>query len=297
MQRKHTTEIDGIVIRHEYVEADRVRLHVAIAGEGPPVVLLHGFPEHWWSWRRQLPALVRSGFSVWAPDMRGYNLSDRPLAVSAYRLRHLVSDVAALIRATDQPRVHLGGHDWGGVVAWTFAAHHPELVDRLVICNAPHMGVYMQKVWRTTQLLRSAYVPLFLLRGVAEWILRARRYAAVRRMMPALAARPDVFSQADLDTYVEALSRPGALTAGLNYYRANVFSKDLVWAQAAPTMAETLVVWGMRDPALSPQLLDGLQNAAPNARVHRVAGAGHWVHIEAPEEVNRVVTGFLQGAS
>ena len=290
-------EIDGVAIDHRDVVGSGVRLHVAVAGEGPPVLLLHGFPDHWWSWRHQMAALVRAGFSAWAPDMRGYNLSDRPREVSAYRLQHLVDDVAALVRATGAPRAHVAGHDWGGIVGWTFAAYRADLLDKLVICNAPHMHVYLKKLWRTSQALRSAYVALFLLPAVPEAILRARSFQLVRRMFMGSAARPNVFSEADLDTYVEALALPGALTAGLNYYRANFLSKDLEWARAARIAARTLVLWGEQDPALSRQLLDNLHEVAPDLRIHRVANAGHWVHIESAEEVSRVITNFLRDGS
>lgn len=126
-----------IEIRHERVQGHGVELHVARAGAGPPVILLHGFPENWRSWHRQIGPLAVAGFSVWAPDMRGFNLSERPAGREAYLLRHLVADVAALVRATGHPRAHVVGHDWGGIVAWTFAGAHPELLDKLVILNAP----------------------------------------------------------------------------------------------------------------------------------------------------------------
>ncbi|MGH9330715.1 MAG: alpha/beta fold hydrolase, partial [Vicinamibacterales bacterium] len=212
----------AIEIRHERVKADGLELHVAAAGEGPPVVLLHGFPENWRSWRRQFDPLVRAGFSVWAPDLRGYNLSDRPAARDAYHLRHLVADVAAIVRATGHRRAHIGGHDWGGVVAWTFAGHHPELVDKLVIFNAPHAKIYFEKVRRPPQMLRSWYVLFFLLPGLPERVMSARNFAAVRDMFKRQPARRGAFSDYDIDQYVEALSFPGALTAGLNYYRANL---------------------------------------------------------------------------
>jgi pimeloyl-ACP methyl ester carboxylesterase len=288
-------EFEELQVRHERIKADAVELHLAVVGSGPPVVLLHGFPENWRSWRRQFAALVHAGFSVWAPDMRGYNLSDKPADQAAYHLRHLIADVAAIVRAAGYPRAHIGGHDWGGIVAWTFAGHHPHLVDRLVIFNAPHLEIYREKVQRPPQMFRSWYVLLFLLPRLPELALSARNFRAVRDMFRRLPARAGAFNDEDIDEYVRALSSPGALTAALNYYRANVRSGGVALARSARIAAETLVIWGDQDPALGPELLDGLERVAPHVRVHRIAGAGHWVQNEAPEEVNRVLTDFLVG--
>jgi epoxide hydrolase 4 len=280
-------------VRHERVKADGVELHVAAAGDGPPVVLLHGFPENWRSWRRQFDPLVRAGFSVWAPDLRGYNFSDRPAAREAYHLRHLVADVAAIVRATGYPRAHIGGHDWGGVVAWIFADRHPDLVHKLVIFNAPHPKIYFEKVWRPTQMLRSWYVVFFLLPWLPERTMSVRNFAVVRDMFKRGPARRGAFSDHDIEQYVQALSLPGALTAGLNYYRANVRSDALAMGRSARIAADTLVIWGERDPALTIGLLDGLETVAPRVQVRRIPDAGHWVQNEASQEVNHMLMEFL----
>jgi pimeloyl-ACP methyl ester carboxylesterase len=280
-------------VRHERVKADGVELHVAAAGDGPPVVLLHGFPENWRSWRRQFDPLVRAGFSVWAPDLRGYNLSDRPAAREAYHLRHLVADVAAIVHATGYPRAHIGGHDWGGVVAWIFADRHPDLVHKLVIFNAPHPKIYFEKVWRPAQMLKSWYVAFFLLPGLPERTMSARNFAVVRDIFKRGPARRGTFSDDDIEEYVQALSLPGALTAGLNYYRANVRSDALALGRSARIAADTLVIWGERDPALTIGLLDGLETVAPRVQVRRIPDAGHWVQNEASQEVNQMLMEFL----
>jgi pimeloyl-ACP methyl ester carboxylesterase len=273
-----------------------VALHVVRAGEGPLVVLLHGFPEFWYSWRHQIGPLVDAGFSVAAPDLRGYNLSDRPTDAAAYHLRQLVEDVAAVVRSAGHARAHVVGHDWGGIVAWAFAGAHPELLDKLLIMNAPHMRLYVQTVRRNLrQALRSWYVLLFRLPGLAERLLAARDYAAVRRMFERFPARRGAFSPADVERYVEAISRPGALRAALNYYRANAGGSGLRLAYSARTDAETLVIWGDKDPALLPDVLEGLERVAPRARVHHMPDVSHWVQSEAPEEVNRLMVEFLRG--
>jgi pimeloyl-ACP methyl ester carboxylesterase len=288
--------MDESRLRHQRVEgAGGVGLHVVRTGEGPLVVLLHGFPEHWISWRHQIGALADAGFSVAVPDLRGYNLSERPSARDAYHVRLLADDVAAVIRACGQTRAHVVGHDWGGIIAWTFAGVHGDLLDKLVIMNAPHMRLYVKVARRNVrQLLRAWYILFFRLPRLPERALAAVNYAAVRRMFKELPARRGTFSDEDIDQYIEALRRPGALTAGLNYYRANGGSGARL-AATARSAAETLVIWGEKDPALVVELLDGLERVAPRVRVHRLPDASHWVQNEAPDEVNRVLIEFLQG--
>lgn len=276
------------------MDAEGVRLHVARSGSGPAVVLLHGFPEFWYSWRHQIPALVDAGFSVVAPDLRGYNLSDKPPGRGSYRLEHLVRDVAAIARSTGQKRVHVVGHDWGGILAWTFASQHRDLVDRLVIMNAPHLGRFSEVVRRPPQIFRSWYLLLFQFPRIPERAIAARNYAAIRSLFRDKPAVEGAFSRDDIARYVEAISRPGALTAALNYYRALRLPGASRIGRRARTDAETLVIWGEQDPALTIGLLDGLERYAPRLRVHRIPHAGHWIQSEAPAEVNSVLKEFLQ---
>lgn len=289
--------MDESRLRHERVATGAgVTLHVVRAGEGPLVVLLHGFPEFWYSWRHQIDPLVDAGFSVAAPDLRGYNLSDRPMEVGAYDLRLLVEDVAAVIRSTGHERAHVVGHDWGGIIAWTFAGTHPALLDKLVVTGAPHMRLYVRAVRRNLrQALRSWYVLLFRLPVLPEWLLAAGNYAAIRRMFERFPRRRGAFSPSDVEKYVAAVARPGALTAALNYYRANAGTGGFRLAYSARTEAETLVIWGEKEPALVPEVLEGLEGVAPRSRVVRLPGVSHWVQSEAPEEVSRLLIEFLCG--
>jgi pimeloyl-ACP methyl ester carboxylesterase len=290
-------EVAGVKLRHGRVVGDGgVGLHVVTAGEGPAVVLLHGFPEDWRTWRRQIGPLVRAGFSTWAVDLRGYHRSDRPVGRAAYRLEHLVADVAAVIRATGRPRAHVVGHDWGGIIAWAFAGAHPELLDRLVILNAPHVGVYLGKLWRTSQWWRSGYVGFFQLPVLPERALSAGHFRLLRRAFDRLAGRAGAYGATEVKGYVRAMAEPGALTAAINYYRANVRRDAMEMAKWARTGAETLVIWGERDPALVVELLDGFERFAPRLRVHRIPEAGHWVQNEAAGEVASVIGEFLGGA-
>lgn len=281
-----------IGLRHEQVRAAGVELHVARAGEGPPVILLHGFPENWTSWRHQIGPLAAAGFSVLAPDLRGYNLSDRPSGREHYHLRHLVNDLAALVRHTGHPRAHIVGHDWGGIIAWTFAGEYPELLDKLVILNAPHMQRFLEKVRRPPQMLRSSYIGFFQLPLLPERALAARNFMLLRRIFTHTPVRKDTYSAEAINEYVASMARPGALTASLNYYRANIGS-GFALARKVRTQAETLVIWSERDPALGTELLERLDEFAPYLRIHRIPDVAHWVQNEAPDEVNRVLLRFL----
>jgi epoxide hydrolase 4 len=282
-------------LRHEMMRGDGVALHVLRAGKGPAVLLLHGFPENGSSWRHQLTPLVRAGFSVLAPDLRGYHRSERPSGRAAYRLRHLVEDVAALIDDGGQERVHLVGHDWGGIIAWAFAATYPEKLAKLVILNAPHPRIYLRKAWRPPQLLRSWYALFFQLPVLPERLLAARNFALLRRIFRRMPALPNAFSPAEIDDYVAAFATPGGLRAALDYYRANL-GRELLMASRSMVAAETLVIWGERDQALGRNLLDGLEEVAPRARVQRLSQAGHWVQREAPQQVNGLIIDFLRSS-
>jgi pimeloyl-ACP methyl ester carboxylesterase len=280
-------------VRHEQVRAAGVNLHVARAGDGLPVILLHGFPENWTTWRHQIGPLADAGLSVLAPDLRGYHLSDRPAGRESYHLRHLVDDIAALVRHTGHPRAHIVGHDWGGIIAWTFAGEYPELLDKLVILNAPHMQRFLEKVRRPPQMLRSSYIGFFQLPLLPERALAAHDFMLLRRIFTHTPARKNTYSAADIDEYVASMSRPGALTASLNYYRANMGS-GFALARKVRTQAETLVIWGERDPALGTELLERLDEFAPRVRIHRIRDVAHWVQNEAAEEVNRMLLNFLK---
>ncbi|MGV3742016.1 MAG: alpha/beta fold hydrolase [Burkholderiaceae bacterium] len=268
-------------------------LQVAVAGEGPPVILLHGFPESWRSWKHQIAPLVNAGFSVWTPNLRGYPPSDIPPDREAYHLCHLVGDVIDIVDATGYGRAHLVGHDWGGIIAWTFAGLHPERLDKLVIMNAPHMQLYTERVWRSSQMLRSLYVLLFQLPLLPERLLASRHYKLIRDIFRTMPARKPAFSQQDIEAYVTMLAQPGALRAALDYCRINMRPDALALARAARTDAAALVIWGDRDPALEVGLLNGLERFASRFTIRRIPDAGHWVQNEAPQEVNAALLGFL----
>lgn len=277
---------------HREAVVDGVRLHYVEAGEGPLVILLHGFPEFWYEWRFQIPALAAAGFRVIAPDLRGYNLSDKPRGVGSYRVDALVEDVAALIRHVGVERAHVVGHDWGGVIAWYLPMLHPELVERLAVLNAPHPAAFRRELRRPDQLFRSSYVAFFQFPWAPEAAFRANDFALLEHVFRTEPARPGAYTDEDVRLYKEAMARPGALTASLNYYRAAVrHSPPRVRRIDAPT----LLIWGERDPHLVVRLTEGVERWVPDLRVERIPEASHWVAVDEPERVNRLLADFLRG--
>jgi pimeloyl-ACP methyl ester carboxylesterase len=289
--------LESIGLEDGYAQLGDVRLHYVEAGQGPLVVLLHGFPEFWFGWRRQLPALAEAGFRVVAPDMRGYNLSSRPAGVAAYAIDLLAADVRDLIRERGEERAFLAGHDWGGSVAWATARAHPESVERLAVLNFPHPRGIRRGLRRPRQLIRSWYMLVFQPPWLPERLLSARRWAALRRPLED-DARPGAFTDQDLAHYVEAWSQPGAITAMLNYYRAGFRQRRQIREQSGAVKAPTLVVWGDRDRYLVPELAEPEPSDVPNLeRVERLPDASHWVQHDEPERVGRLLIEFFGNRS
>jgi pimeloyl-ACP methyl ester carboxylesterase len=286
--------LDMIGVRDSYADLDNTRLHYVESGEGPLVVLLHGFPEFWFSWRFQVPALAAAGFRVVAPDMRGYNLSSRPRGVPAYDIDCLAGDIRDLIRERGAESAFLAGHDWGAAVAWATAMNHPEVVGRLAILNVPHPRRLLHGLRRPRQLVKSWYMFLFQLPWLPERLARARRWWFFRYGFEH-DARPGAFTPTDIDRYVEAWSQPGAATATINYYRA-VFRQSPRRAEARirPVDAPTLVIWGERDRYLGAELAEPDPADVPNLeRVVRLPNASHWVQHDEPERVNQLLAEFF----
>lgn len=270
---------------HREARLNGVRLHYIEEGEGPLVVLLHGFPEFWYSWRYQIPALAAAGFRVIAPDQRGYNLSEKPRGIEPYRVHHLVEDVAELIRHAGAERATVVGHDWGGGVAWYVPLLRPDVIDRLAILNAPHPMRFVRQLRTPGQLLRSWYMFYFQIPRLPEAGIRWNRYEAIRRELP----------REDIERYIEAIDRPGALTAAINYYRA-AFRYGLreVLRENRTVRVPTILIWGERDKYLGLGMTEGLERWVPDLRVERIPGASHWVQIDAPQRVNELLIGFLK---
>jgi epoxide hydrolase 4 len=285
-------EIEGA--RHIRLDAGGVSLHAVEAGRGPLVILLHGFPEFWWSWRLQIPALAAAGFHVVAPDLRGYNLSDRPPNVADYKLEHLSADVAGVVRAMGEKKAHVVGHDWGGGVAWSFAMAYPELLDRLAILNVPH-PVRMEQALRSSakQLAKSWYMFFFQLPRLPERFLRANDFANLRKSL--VAGRDRHVPESEVQPYVDAARRAEGLRGGIDYYRAAM--RAALTGSLPETRvieAPVLVIWGQKDRFLGEELAEPPARWVKNARVEYLPDASHWVQLDEADRVNALLAGFLR---
>jgi pimeloyl-ACP methyl ester carboxylesterase len=287
-----------VTIVHETVEANGIRLHVARAGAGPLILFLHGFPEYWGMWRPLLEHFGARGWCAAAPDLRGYNLSEKPAAVEAYRVKHLMADVLALAARYTKEKFVLVAHDWGGAVAWSVAISHPGRLSGLVMLNSPHPYAFWRELCASpAQREASAYMTLFRL-AKAERVLSANGYARLLAWFPGL--DPDYRRG-----LLEAWSQPGALTGGLNYYRASPLyppTADDPGPQKLQLKPEdfvvrvpTLVLWGERDPALLTGCLDGLEALVPDLKLVRVPEATHWIARERTERVIAEIEAFTIG--
>jgi pimeloyl-ACP methyl ester carboxylesterase len=288
------TELPAGWVHREFV-VNGVRLHGVEAGRGSLVLLLHGFPEFWYSWRHQIPALAAAGYRVIALDQRGYNTSDKPPGVESYRVERLVDDVVEVIRAAGEREAVVVGHDWGGAVAWMTAIHRPEAVRSLVVMNAPHPRRFFEELHRPGQLLRSWYIFFFQLPRLPEWLLRSGNFRSLDIALSRDPVTPGAFTPEDIAAYRAALAQPGALTATINYYRAlSCMPLRQVLRDLRPIACPTLLIWGERDPYLSRRLTEGLEPWVPNLTVARIPDASHWVQADAAGKVNETLLEFLR---
>ncbi|MGH8901179.1 MAG: alpha/beta fold hydrolase [Egibacteraceae bacterium] len=268
------------------IEVNGLSFHVLDEGQGPAVLLLHGFPDSSNLWRHQLPALAQAGYRVIAPDLRGFGESDRPEEVEAYALPLLVGDVVGILDALGVERATVVGHDWGAALGWTLAAMVADRVERLVALTVGHPNGFFADPFGQRQL--SWYILFFLFPGVAEEALRRDDWALYRTF-----SRGD----GDLDRYIRDLERPGALTAGLNWYRANIspetFGQDK--SAALPSVGcPVMGVWASGDVALGEaQMLASSTYVTGPWRYERLDGIGHWIPLEAPDRLNQLLTDFI----
>jgi pimeloyl-ACP methyl ester carboxylesterase len=279
---------------HHHALINGIQLHYVEAGSGPLVLLLHGFPEFWYSWHHQIAALSTAGLRVMAPDLRGYNESDKPAGIPNYRMELLSGDVLGLVRHAGVERAVIVGHDWGGAIAWDVAMRHPEVVEKLIILNAPHAAAFQREIGKLSQLLKSWYIFFFQLPWLPEWAMRRRHFAALERTLRQDTLRRGAFSEEDIQRYKEALARPGALTATINYYRA-IFRGRLWRGHSTPVIkAPTLVIWGEKDRYLNLSLTNGLGQWVKVLRIERLPGVSHWAQNDAPERVNELMLDFVR---
>ncbi len=275
--------------RHGYASVNGVKLHYAEMGSGPLVILLHGFPECWYEWRHVMTHLAPY-FHVVAPDMRGYNWSDKPSGVGEYKTATVAQDIVDLIEALGESRAYIVGHDWGGAIAWYMGMHHGTHINKLVVANAPHPAAFERELKRFRQLGRSWYVLFFQL----PWLPEASIRLALRSTLQGSAATPGAFTQDALDVYMNNISQPGVATAMINYYRAT-FRQGPAWFKTGEQSISmpTLLLWGMKDFALLPELTEGLEEWIDDLRVVRIPDSGHWVPEEKPGVMSDNLIEFL----
>ncbi len=280
------------------VQANGLRFRTLVDGPatGEMAILLHGFPEGAESWTRQIDALARAGALAVAPDMRGYGMTDVPASRGEYAVDKLVEDVAGLIRAFGRDTAHVAGHDWGAIVAWFFAGRHPDMTKSLTVLSVGHPAALADATRRDEdQITRSQYVQLFLMEGKAEDVLAEDEHRRLRAMYT-IGPNPNAIPPSVVEKFVRSLSRPGRLTAGLNYYRANL-RPGTVWGALAGRLsitAPTTLLWGDQDPALGRLQADKTAEYMQGEyRLEILAGAGHWLQFERPIEVGRALVDTL----
>lgn len=278
-------------MHHDRLLTNGLSLHYVTEGEGPLMLLLHGFPEFWYSWRHQIPAFS-DRYKVVALDLRGYNDSDKPVDVKAYRMPELVADIHGAIAALGYQRCVLVGHDWGGAIAWSFANSHPEQVEQLIVLNLPHPAKFVEGLKTPQQLLRSWYIVFFQLPILPELLLQAGNCQLIATMLQQTSVDETTFTEADLNAYKEAAAKPGALTAMINYYR-NIFEfvdGPSTWKQLT---LPTLMIWGEEDVALGKELTYGTEAYVKNLTLKYIPHCSHWVQQERPQQVNQYINEFL----
>lgn len=281
-----------------FIHVNGVQLYVVQAGEAParPVLLLHGFPEFWYSWHSLIDPLTKAGYRLWMPDQRGYHLSDKPASLAAYSLDEIAKDILGLADAMGQEKILLVGHDWGGAAAWWFANKHPERVEKLVIFNAPHhaaFGKALKTGWE--QRLRSGYMLFFQLPYLPEFCLKLLNWQVTVSLLR-LTSRPNTFTYEDIENYRAAWRQKGAITTMLNWYRAAARVPRERPASTRITVP-TLILWGGRDVAFQKNLAQMSLEKCDEGRLVMIDEGTHWVHHEFPEKVAQWMLEFWKSPS
>jgi epoxide hydrolase 4 len=284
-------------IKTRMVKANGLTFEVDECGTGSKfALLLHGFPESKFSWRFQIPLLVKLGYRVWAPNLRGYGKTTRPKDVMAYHIDRLVEDVAGLVQAAGAKETLLVAHDWGAVIAWHVAIRKTIPLERLVIMNLPHPACFARELKTWDQLKRSWYAFLFQLPFLPEWRLLANDAEVIARSFTAMAVDKSRFPKEVTDEYRRAAQEPGAASAMVNYYRAVARTKISVANPRPGTVdAKTLMIWGMSDTALGIATTEGTDRYVRDLTFRKLPNVSHWVQQEAPEKVNEILEAWLTG--
>lgn len=275
-------------IEEKYIKINGITLHTIITGSGEPLILLHGFPDFWYGWKNIILGL-KDKFQLIVPDMRGYNLSDKPDGIENYKLDILIEDIKGLSEKLGFTKFNLAGHDWGGMVSWALAEKYPEILKKLIILNAPHPKIFRKLITKDNdQKKASGYIVRFLKEG--ESFLFENNFQALQLSVFGTAKNKKAFSEFDKEKYIEAWSQPGALTGGVNYYKANRSYEEWSGIINVPT----LVIFGMKDIFVLPKVLEGLEDFIKDLEIVRIENASHWVMHDDPELVNSSIQSFLR---
>lgn len=277
--------------QHDYITTNGVNLHYVTQGSGPLMLMLHGFPEFWYSWRYQIPEFA-SDFKVVAPDLRGYNDSDKPESQSAYAINELVRDVEGIVRGLGYEKCVLVAHDWGAAIAWSFAYAYPQMLERLIIMNCPHPAKFSEGLRTPQQLLRSWYMFFFQLPVIPELFLQSQDYQFIENAFKGMAIKKSAFTTEDINAFKDAAAKRGALTAMINYYR-NIFSSSMFNQNWSILEIPTLMIWGEEDTALGKELTYGTEAYVRDFQIKYIPNCSHWVQQEQPELVNQYMQEFL----
>jgi epoxide hydrolase 4 len=280
--------------QHRDIITNAIRMHYVTQGKGPLIVLLHGFPEFWYSWRLQIPFLAELGYTVVAPDLRGYNDTDKP--ARGYDVSTLLLDIVGLIKGLGYEKAVIVGHDWGGALAWSFALKYPQLTERLIILNAPHPEAMQRELRTWKQLRQSWYIFALQVPWLPEYFLGRDHAAQIGKMIYQAAFQKAAFPPEVLERYRVAMSKPGSLHASISYYRMlfrALLRQSTTKKDDAQIITPTLLIWGERDVALNIALTTGLEKWVPNILIKRIPDSGHWVQQEKPELVNKFLEDFL----
>ncbi len=280
-------------LEHGFIKTNGINLHYVSQGRGKLMLMFHGFPEFWYSWRHQIAEFAQD-YHVVAVDLRGYNDSDKPQELAAYQMSELLADVKGVIEGLGYQNCILVAHDWGGAIAWNFAYEYPTMVEKLIVMNLPHPAKFVAglKTWK--QLQKSWYIFFFQLPFLPEFIFQANNYQAIASAFKNMAIDKSAFNSEDLAAFRNAAAKPGALTAMINYYRANFQippnNLDKNWGILD---ISTLMIWGEEDTALGKELTYGTDAYVKNLQLKYIPNCSHWVQQEQPSLVNQYMRDFL----
>jgi len=279
--------------KHEYIKTNNIRMHYVTFGQGKLLILLHGFPEFWYSWRFQINELGKY-FRVVAPDLRGYNKTDKPKGVENYKINILIQDILGLVEGLEESKAVIIGHDWGGALSWEFAKCFPNKTEKLVILNCPPISVLQEEILKNKdQARRSQYIMFFQTPEVPEKSFSARNYELLRSTYTNMAIKKELWDDDTLNKYVKALELP-SIACGINYYRASYKFPLSTKQSKLKVQCPTLVIWGEQDKALSIKLTEYFSDIVEGIYMIKfIPTAGHWVQLEEPELVNKYILEFL----